>query len=474
MGDDLNGSEFRSFVRLVKSVESLKDRRVLVMGLGLFGGGVGATRFLVGQGAHVTVTDLRSAEDLQASVQALDGLPVTYKLGGHDLGDFTDADLVVANPAVSRSSPFLMAAEEAGVSITTEISLFVSHCSAKIIGVTGSSGKTTTTTLIGEMLKRVDARTLVGGNMGRSLLDDLPHITPDLPVVLELSSFQLDRLGDLPWSPHIAVVTNFAPNHIDVHGSLEAYRLAKMNMVKFQSENDWTILNGGDTEVISWSGQGKRFLFDFGIQKGDQAFVREDKIWCVFDGEEREICNVSDLQLPGQHNLANALAAVSAAVVWGVPVDDIQAVLKCFKGVPHRLEFVRDVGGVRYLNDSIATSPDRTKVALEAVPKGCVLIAGGYDKKIAFDLLGEIIAEKVQHLILLGETAQKIANIVPPDAPVEMHFVKDLNDAVSLAYTLASPGQTVLLSPASASYDQFLNFERRGEAFKILVGEITD
>jgi len=457
-----------------KNVDSLKNRNVLVMGLGLFGGGVGATRFLVGQGARVTVTDLRSAEDLHASVQALAGLPVTYKLGGHDLEDFTCADLVVANPAVPRSSPFLLAAEEAGVPITTEICLFVTHCPAKIIGVTGSSGKTTTTTLIGDMLKRVDARTLVGGNLGKSLLDALPHITPDLPVVLELSSFQLDRLGDLPWSPHIAVVTNFAPNHIDVHGSLDAYRLAKQNIVKYQSHDDWAILNGGDAEVISWPGSGRRLIFDFCNHKGDQVFVRDNKIWCVFKGKEREICNVSDLQLPGQHNLANALAAVAAAMVWGVPDDDIQAVLKSFKGVPHRLEFVREVGGVRSLNDSIATSPDRTKVALEAVSSDCVLIAGGYDKKIAFELLGTPIAQQVRHLLLMGETAQKIASVVPNDATTEIHFVANLKDAVALAHNISVPGQTVLLSPASASYDQFLNFEKRGEAFKALVAQIKD
>ncbi|MDP6040996.1 MAG: Mur ligase family protein, partial [Candidatus Latescibacteria bacterium] len=205
----------------------LKNKRVLVMGLGLFGGGVGAVRFLVREGADVTVTDLRSEEELDTSVRALDGLPVAFKLGGHDEDDFQSSDLIVANPAVPRSSQFLKTAESAGVPITSEICLFVERCPAPVIGVTGSSGKTTTTSLLGEMLKRMDRRTVVGGNIGRSLLEDLDTLADDTPVLLELSSFQLDRLGDMLWSPHVGVVTNFAPNHLDIHGSLEAYREAK-------------------------------------------------------------------------------------------------------------------------------------------------------------------------------------------------------------------------------------------------------
>lgn len=445
----------------------VKGRRVLVMGLGSFGGGVGAVRFLVREGARVTVTDLRSAEELDASVRALDGLPVIFKLGGHDEADFRAADVVVANPAVPRSSRFLKAAEDADVPITTEICLFVSRCRAPVIGVTGSSGKTTTTSLIGQMLRRVDGRVRVGGNIGRSLLDEVDEMAPDVPVVLELSSFQLDRLGELPWSPHIAVVTNFAPNHIDVHGSLSAYKAAKQQIVLHQKPGDWAVVNADDAEVGHWVKAGQRV--GFGLVAQAEVRVRDGAIGHLIGGVERAVCPVVDLRLPGRHNLSNALAAVGAAVIWGVPERDIAEVLRSFTGVPHRLEKVAEINGVTYVNDSIATSPDRTRVALEAFEGGIVLIAGGYDKGIAFDELGPMIGQRVAHLIALGATAEAIAMAVPDGAATAIHRVLDLAEAVALAAQLAQSGDVVLLSPASASYDQFRNFEDRGERFRALV-----
>jgi UDP-N-acetylmuramoylalanine--D-glutamate ligase len=450
-------------------MSDLKGKRAVVMGLGLFGGGVGAARYLVAQGAQVTVTDLRSKEDLATSVFALEGLPIRFRLGGHDSADFESADLVVANPAVPRTSPFLVAAESAGIPITTEICLFVARCPAKIIGVTGSSGKTTTTTLIWQMLSRVDRRSRVGGNLGRSLLEDLDRIEPDMPVILELSSFQLDRLGDLGWSPNLAVVTNFAPNHIDVHGSIDAYRIAKRNILINQIPGDWAVLNADDDEVSSWRSSAQRILFGLSGNRNVGVFLREGDITCAVNGEAQSICPVSSLRLPGRHNLSNAMAAVGAAVAKGVPRSDIAEVLGSFTGVPHRLEFIAEIDGVTYINDSIATSPDRTCVALASIQGNCILIAGGYDKKIPFALLGSAIAQKVQHLILMGQTAMPIANALPGETTTQVHFVSDISEAVSLASAVSCPGQTVLLSPASASYDQFLNFEARGNQFRKLV-----
>lgn len=447
---------------------NLRGRRVLVMGLGLFGGGVGAVHFLVREGADVTVTDLRSEEALDVSVRALDGLPVVFKLGGHDEKDFQNSDLIVANPAVPRSSRLLQIAESAKVPVTSEICLFVKRCPASIIGVTGSSGKTTTTSLLGEMLKRMDDRTIVGGNIGRSLLDDLDKIEVGVPVLLELSSFQLDRLGDMSWSPHVGVVTNFAPNHLDVHGSLDAYREAKKQIVKHQSSGDWAVVNGGDPEVGGWSGSGR--CIKFAIEGEGDVFVRDGEIRHAVGGSEKGICAVSDLKLPGRHNLANALAATGAAIAGGVSEKDVAAVLQSFEGVPHRLEQVAEVNGVVYINDSIATSPDRTHVAIEAFDRPIVLIAGGYDKGIAFDDLGPVIGEKVAHLIVLGQTGDAIAAVVKGGAAI--HQVDDLESAVALAATLARAGDVVLLSPASASYDQFRNFEERGERFRELVGNL--
>jgi len=449
---------------------NLKGQRVLVMGLGVFGGGVGAVRFLVREGAVVTVTDLRSERELGASVRALDGLPVAFVLGGHEEADFQNADLIVANPAVPRSSRFLQVAESAGVPITSEICLFVERCPAPVIGITGSSGKTTTTSLLGHMLKRKDGRALIGGNIGGSLLDalDILHCDATIPVVLELSSFQLDRLGELPWSPHIAVLTNFAPNHLDVHGSLKAYRKAKQQITAHQSRGDWAVVNGQDAEVSRWPGNGQRVVF--AIEGDGQVFVRDGKIQHALRGAARAICSANELSLRGQHNLANALAATGAALLCGVAETDIAKTLHTFEGVPHRLEQVAEIDGVLYVNDSIATTPDRTQTALEAFDKPIVLIAGGYDKGIAFDELGPAIAEQVAHLIVMGETGDAIADATKGMTAV--HRVENLAAAMACATRLAQPGDVVLLSPASASYDQFRNFEERGERFRTWVGKL--
>ncbi len=454
----------------------LQGQRVLVMGLGLFGGGVGAVRYLHGQGARVAVTDLRPAGELAESLEALEGLPVRFMLGGHDEEDFRRADLIVANPGVPRSSPFLQAAEAAGVPVTTEICLFVTRCAAPIVGVTGSSGKTTTTALLGTMLRRARPDTLVGGNIGGSLLDRLGDIRPDTPVVLELSSFQLDRLGDLPWSPQVAVVTNFAPNHLDVHGSLEAYRHAKRQIVVHQRADDWAVLNGDDAEVIGWADAGEGRCLPFGLESGlaRGVFVREGEIRHLSRGAERTICAACDLRLPGRHNLANALAACAGALCRGIGEGDIAEALRCFSGVEHRLERVGEIGGVSFYNDSIATSPDRTRVALEALAGEIVLIAGGYDKGLGFDRLGPAIGHKVSDLILLGKTADAIAASVPGEAPTRIHRVVSLEEAVERAAGLARPGSAVLFSPASASYDMFRNFDERGCLFKTLVATFAE
>ncbi|MSS71395.1 MAG: UDP-N-acetylmuramoyl-L-alanine--D-glutamate ligase [Candidatus Latescibacteria bacterium] len=450
----------------------LKNRRVLVVGLGLFGGGAGVTRFLVREGASVTVTDLRSAADLKESVEALAGLPVTLKLGGHDEADFRSSDLIVANPAVPRRSKYLGIAEAAGVPITTEINLFFERCRAHILGVTGSSGKTTTTLLAGEMLRLADPRTRIGGNLGRPLVEEADAIPPDAPVVLELSSFQLDRLRDLRRSPHVAVVTNLAPNHLDVHGSVEAYITAKQGIIAHQAEEDTAVLNADDAEVSRWdrlcAGRVLRFSLDREVELG--TFLQAEQIVGRLKDRIIPVCPVRDLLLPGRHNVANALAATAAALAWGVDPDRISTALRAFKGAEHRLERVAEIDGVRYINDSIATSPDRTIAALNAFDAPVLLIAGGYDKGIPFDPLGPAVAQRVRHLFLIGATADQIAEVVERQGPSPaIHRCASLSDAVEAAASFAARGDVVLLSPACASYDTFRNFEERGRQFKELV-----
>lgn len=448
---------------------SLDGRRVLVMGLGLFGGGAGAVRFLCREGARVTVTDLRPADALRESLRTIETLPVAYRLGGHEASDFRAADLVVANPAVPRTSPFLKAAEKRGIPVTTEICLFAERCRAPVLGITGTSGKTTTASLVAEMMRRESPRTLVGGNIGGSLLERLEEVTADTRVVLELSSFQLERLTELKWSPETAVITNFAPNHLDMHGSLEAYKRAKRQIIAHQGEGDVEVLNGDDPEVRQWRGRGRRVLFGAQRTSDCDVFLEDGEIRHRIDQSEKAVCTAGSVALPGRHNLANALAACGAALCNGVTETDISDVLRTFKGVPHRLERVAEIQGVTYYNDSIATSPDRTLVALSALPPGVVLIAGGSDKGLSYGVLGPLIGRRVSHLILTGDTADTIAAAVPSGSPTRISRVDSLDDAVSAATRRAGTGGTVLFSPASASYDRFRNYVERGNRFKTLV-----
>ena len=456
-------------------VTVLSKKKILVMGLGLFGGGLGVTRFLVREGARVTVTDLRPEEDLKESVEALRGLAVPLKLGGHDEADFRSADLIVASPAVPRHSRYLAIADAAGIPITTEINLFFERCRARIVGITGSSGKTTTTLLVGEMLRRADPRTRVGGNLGRPLIEEADVIPPDVPVVLELSSFQLDRLREVKRSPNVAVITNLAPNHLDVHGSLDSYIAAKQGIVTNQRSWDAAILNADDPEVSRWSalcaGDVLHFSLDANVERG--TFLRDNRIVGRLSRRIVPICPLLYIPLPGRHNVANALAASAAALAWGITPDLIADALRTFQGAEHRLEVVAEIDGVRYINDSIATTPDRTVAALNAFDAPILLIAGGYDKGIPFDPLGPAIAQKVRRLFLVGATAGRIAEVVARHTPTpEVRCCASLPDAVHAAVSLAAPGDVVLLSPACASYDMFRNFEERGRKFKELVTEL--
>ena len=456
----------------------LFKKKVLVMGLGLFGGGLGVTRFLVREGARVTVTDLRSEEDLRESVEALKGLPVSLKLGGHDEADFLAADLIVANPAVPRHSEYLSLAERAGIPVTTEINLFFERCRGRIMGVTGSSGKTTTTLLAGEILRKVYPETRVGGNLGRPLIEEVDGIPPDAPVVLELSSFQLDRLGDLGRSPNLAVVTNFAPNHLDIHGSLGAYKKAKQGILLHQREDDGAVLNADDPEVWTWAclcaGQVHGFSVEGEVERG--AFLRDSTIFGRKGERTTPVCPAGDLVLPGRHNIANALSATAAVQAWGVGEGPIAHVLRTFRGARHRLELIAEVNGVRYINDSIATTPDRTVAALHAYATPILLIAGGYDKGLSYEDLVQVVVSKVRHLFLLGPTADRITSALEKrgEADLQVHRSADLSEAVQESACLARPGEIVLLSPASASYDAFRNFQERGDHFVTLVKQLQN
>jgi len=459
---------------LIPHLPKLAGARVTVMGLGLFGGGVGVTRYLAKQGARVTVTDLKTEADLRESVDELRALPVELRLGRHEEADFRDADLVVVNPAVPETSPWLAPAR----ALETEMNLFFKLCRAEtVVGVTGSNGKTTTTTLVGEILKRHLRRAWVGGNIGVSLLERLDEIRPEDFVVLELSSFQLENLGVLRRSPNVSAVLNLSPNHLDRHGTMEAYAAAKRQIVAHQKEGDTKVLNLDDPIVRSFraASPSRTYFFSLKERTSRGALAKDEKV-TLFTTGARFTIDVSRRKIPGAFNLQNMAAAATAAFAaaggrWEEWRESCEEVFNTFPGVEHRLEFVAEKRGVKYYNDSKATDAEATIAALETLGGPFVLILGGYDKKVPFDALARAVAEKpVRACVLLGQTAPAIERALRAQGRVpEIARVTSLAEAVRVP---ARPGETVLLSPACASWDMFRNFVERGRAFKELVAAL--
>ena len=451
-------------------------RKITVMGLGRFGGGLGATMFLLRHGARVTVTDLKGADQLADSLSRLEGRPVTLHLGGHREEDFRHADLVVVNPAVPKSAPMLEVARASGVPLTSEMNLFLGRCPAPVAAVTGSVGKSTTATLLARAL-RTRYRTHFGGNIGRSLLDQLdaePAIASDDRVCLELSSFQLEDTAALEWGPHVAVVTNLSPNHLDHHGTMDAYAAAKQNILRFQAADDWAILPAEDPQASKWNRQvatwdrltrGRAVRFSTERQLDQGAYL--DGSVCVIDldGQREEIPLAEALRLPGRHNAANFLAAALAARVEGVPLAETARATRDLAGLPHRMTLVAEVAGVRYYDDSKATTPAAAEVALASLTEPIIAIVGGYDKKIDLRPLADALAKRAKAVLLIGETAECLAELLAMWNYGQSEIVETLDRAVDRAAELAAPGEVVLLSPGHASWDQFAGYAERGDQF---------
>jgi len=433
----------------------LSGRKVTVVGLGRFGGGLGVTRWLCGQGARVTVSDKAPAAALSESVKALARLEVALHLGGHDEADFLRADLVVVNPAVPKDMPLLAAADAAGIPRTTEINLFLERCEAPVVGITGTAGKSTTAAMTAEILSRRFV-THLGGNIGGSLLESLSSIAGEHVVVLELSSFQLEDLPLVGISPQVALLTNLAPNHLDRHGTMEAYVQAKKNILKFQSAQDVMILNRACDASSQWAAE---------------APGRID--WFEPSGEP------FGLSLMGDHNQANAQAAWAAARQFGLDRRTAAEALAKFQALPHRLSFVVERDGVRYFNDSKCTTPQGAVHAVSAFePRRVVILVGGYDKAVTFNSLGAALAKRAKAVIAMGQTKDKIVAAVEANRSGELPVValaEDLPAAVEVAQGHAAPGDAILLSPACASFGMFANYEERGDAFvRLVTGRIPD
>jgi UDP-N-acetylmuramoylalanine--D-glutamate ligase len=452
-----------------------QGRKVTVMGLGLFGGGKGVTEFLCAKGAEVTVTDRRGRETLAPIVTELEHLSIRWVLGVHEEADFTGADLVVPSPAVPRDHPLLDLSRRRGVPLDTEMNLFFKYCRGKICAVTGSNGKTTTTSLVGAMTREGGLGTRVGGNLGKSLLPEVDSIAPDEWVVLELSSFQLEDLAALPRRPEVGVVTNLSVNHLDRHGTYDAYLEAKRRIVDAGPPPNVAVLNGEDAIARTWGRDSRRVCY-FGRTAGVEP--RAAGVWVdmpagavrwAAGGRSEHLFATSEVPLVGSFNLLNAAAAAAAAIHMGIPPERVRTAVRGFRPVDHRLEPVAEHDGVRYINDSVATTPESTKVALEALGPRLVLICGGSEKGCSFAELGRVIARRARAVVLIGQTAGAIDRAIPRSGatPVVEHAAR-LEEAVERARALARPGDIVLLSPACPSYDQFTNFVERGDRFRRL------
>jgi UDP-N-acetylmuramoylalanine--D-glutamate ligase len=449
----------------VNGPRALAGQRALVVGLGREGEDL--ARYLVGQGAQVQITDRRSADELAAARERLAALPVRYALGAHPLELLDECDVVYLSPGVPRTLPLVQAAQARGVPLSSATELFLQRCPARTIGITGSSGKTTTTALVGEMLRAAGWPVLVGGNIGVPLLGRLGELTARHWVVLELSSFQLEALRQ---SPSVAAITNITPNHLDRHGTMEAYTAAKYQIVAHQAPHDWAVLNADDPLVAAAPGAGRRRWFSL-TQAVEGAYLADSWLLHTAAGERQRVVPVHALRLRGRHNVANALCAAAVARAAGVPIDAVRVALEQFRGVPHRLEEVAVVAGVVYVNDSIATSPERAIAALESFEAPIVLLAGGRDKHLPWDRWARVVGQRARALIVWGEAAELIAAAARAHgaAHVPLFRVACLDEAVERARVVARSGDVVLLSPGCTSYDQFRDFEERGERFRALV-----
>ena len=459
-----------------KYLDALKGKKVAVLGIGI--SNTPLIHMLLRAGVKVTACDKRDRKAFDGKIEDLESLGAAVCLGEDYLDHLTGQDVIFRTPGMRPDLPQLNEAVKAGSVLTSEMEVFFRVCPCPIIAVTGSDGKTTTTTIIAELLKAAGKMVYLGGNIGKPLLPDAGMMEPTDFAVVELSSFQLMTMDQ---SPHIAVVTNLAPNHLDVHRSMGEYISAKENIFLHQGSNDRVILNADNEITRSFAGSAPGQITFFSRREepeGTAVFLREGTIFVRDDRGERAVLPTTDILLPGDHNVENYMAAIAA--VNGLVSDaTIRTFAASFSGVEHRIELTRTLHGVRYYNDSIASSPTRTMAGLKCFSEKVILIAGGYDKHIPFDDLGPAIVEHVKRLILTGDTSSKIRAAVESalgygtETPIIEEY-HDFRDAVEAAYRAAQPGDVVLLSPACASFDKFKNFMERGNTFKKIVRELEE
>ena len=451
----------------------LNGKRVLVVGLGK--SGVASALFLKAHGARVTVSDTKSGDDLRNEIPVLLDHGITVETGGHGERTFQGQDLIVVSPGVPIDAPPLAQARSLGESVIGEIELAAQFLLGPIIAITGSNGKTTTTTLTGEIMAAGGFPTLVGGNIGTPAISLAERATRDSVIVLEVSSFQLETIQT--FRPKVSVILNVTPDHLDRHRTFDAYVNAKARIFENQRGDDFTVLNADDPTCVSMAARTKAQVFWFSRQKEVErgAWVREGAVLFRDSRGQREILQVSDIPLKGAHNLENVLAAVCAGALMGCAPEKIRQAVANFKAVEHRLEFVATIRGVDYYNDSKATNVDATIKALESFPANIHLILGGKDKGSDYSVLNDLLRQRVKRVYTIGAAAAKIESqiVSTKNGGPELIHAETLENAIRKASTIAQPGDIVLLAPACASFDQFKNYEQRGGLFKEIVRSLT-
>jgi UDP-N-acetylmuramoylalanine--D-glutamate ligase len=447
----------------------LKGKKVLVVGLGK--SGLAAALFLRHKGAVVTVSDVRSADSLAKEIPALLEEGVMVEAGGHGLLTFRRQDLIVVSPGVPLDTPELDQVKKFGMPVIGELELAARFMKGKMLAITGSNGKTTTTTLVGEILKEAGIPTLVGGNIGVPVVDLIEPSTDTSWAVLEVSSFQLETTQE--FHPAIAVILNITPDHLDRHGNFENYAKAKERVFAAQDKNDALVLNADNARTAQAASRGAARVFWFSIEHavGQGAWVEDG--WVVYresrEAEIEKVIPLSKIPLKGEHNVENVVAAVCAARQAGAETDAIGRAIEKFQAVEHRLEFVATVNGVDYYNDSKATNVDATAKAIAAFNSGIHLILGGKDKGSDYTVLSDLLRQRVRSVYTIGTAAEKIEAQLR--GVVSLHSCQTLEKAVKAAGNSARPGEVVLLAPACSSFDQFENYEHRGRVFKEAVAE---
>jgi UDP-N-acetylmuramoylalanine--D-glutamate ligase len=446
--------------------------------------GLALSRFLAIHGAHVILNDRRSEEDLRDALDELAPYNITWVTGDHPFEILDGTDLVCLSAGVPLNLPIVHEATRRNIPLSNDSQVFLEETPCPVIGITGSSGKTTTTALVGEIarqhfaLRKPQRKVWVGGNIGYPLIQDVDQMHADDLAVMELSSFQLEIMSQ---SPHIAAILNLTPNHLDRHVNMAKYISAKSHILTHQSHEDIAVMNRDDARVRELFSEVKGRKITFGMNpphdKQDATYFKRGRLYLQASGQVAKIVRSDQVNLRGTHNLYNVLAAIAISAAAAFSLQAIYEGIVAFRGVPHRLEFIREWGGAAWYNDSIATSPERTMAALDSFNEPIILLAGGRDKDLPWHDLATAIHQKVDHLVLFGEAAHLIQKAlgesVPETRPFTVDLSEGLEDAVTQAAARVSPGYVVLLSPGGTSFDAFIDFEERGKRFKQWVKELT-